>query len=113
MKHRGRYLFALLGYLVIMTNLSGCVTVPSANNPATSSSINQREARAVEAQFEPLFQFLAEEKKDFSKLKRYYSSYSIFRKGDNSAGVYEEYTIRFDELELLMKAVTLSQKLEK
>lgn len=99
MKHRGRYLFALLGYLIIMTNLSGCSEVNAANNPATSSSINQREARAVETQFEPLFQFLAEDKKDFSKLKRYYSSYHMKEfKGDESIK-YEEHVVRFDELE--------------
>ena len=83
MKKNTKRLIQIIGGIIMMTGISGCGA--SGNHQDTSSSITESrvkasrtsEAVAVEAQFEPLFEFLAAEKKDFSRVERYSSSFDV------------------------------------
>ena len=101
MKKNTKRLIQIIGGIIMMTGISGCGA--SGNHQDTSSSITESrvkasrtpEAVAVEAQFEPLFEFLAAEKKDFSRVERYYSSLSIENKEVEDE---EEYVLKFEKL---------------
>ncbi|HEL9645009.1 TPA: hypothetical protein U0K67_001228 [Streptococcus suis] len=74
----------LVGGISLMTILNGCAYADEGNTqvtdpPASSDTGASRTAEeaAVEAQFEPLFEFLAAEKKDFSNVQTYVSGLSI------------------------------------
>lgn len=99
-------LIQVLGGIMIMILIAGCnLTSNQAETPSTTVTSNHdgatrtAEEAAVEAQFEPLFQFLAEEKKDLSKLKRYYSSYSKDEVKEDELIGHDYHVVRFDELD--------------
>ncbi|HEL9645007.1 TPA: hypothetical protein U0K67_001226 [Streptococcus suis] len=77
----------LVGGIALMTTLNGCAYADEGNTqvtdqPASSDTGASRTAEeaAVEAQFEPLFEFLAAEKKDFSNVSTFISRISIIDK---------------------------------
>ncbi|WP_449454126.1 hypothetical protein [Streptococcus suis] len=67
---------------IMMIGSSGCATeAEKVGNTSTTSNVNgvnrTAEEAGVESEFEPLFEFLAAEKKDFSKVERYKTTISV------------------------------------
>ena len=107
MKKNTKRLIQIIGGIIMMAGISGCGV--SGNHQDTSSSITESrvkasrtpEEAAVEAQFGPLFEFLAAEQKDFSKVKSFSGGLSISRfdaEKDEYVG-FKSWDIIFAELE--------------
>ena len=104
----------------MMVGISGCGV--SGNHQDTSSSITESrvkasrtpEEAAVEAQFEPLFEFLAAEKKDFSRVERYSSSFdvAVLDKENDEYSTVENVRILFDNLSLSNEGIYLTKNSE-
>ena len=92
MKKNTKRLIQIIGGIIMMIGISGCGA--SGNNPETPTESRVKASRtpeeaAVEVQFEPLFEFLAAEKKDFSKIQTFISDLSI----DSKDTTLEENTL--------------------
>ncbi|HEL9645011.1 hypothetical protein NF419_04875 [Streptococcus suis] len=108
MKTIQKNIMKILGGIALIIALNGCTLADEYNQwateqPASSETGAPRTAEeaAVEAQFEPLFEFLAAEKKDFSNVTRYNSDFVIYNDRDStdiSVPVYEDYAVGFYSL---------------
>ena len=87
MKQFFKIIILLLGGLLIMLGLSACGEKIPENRT--------KEQYELEKEFQPLFDFLAEEKKDLSNVKIYYSSINIT---DRKTKTTESRSIRFENL---------------
>lgn len=74
-----------------MTTLHGCVNTDSKKtNEIENKTSRTVEEAAVEAEFEPLFEFLSQEEKDFSNIRRYSFILTIVKRENSSSEVSEE-----------------------
>ena len=103
MKKNTKRLIQIIGGIIMMAGISGCGA--SGNNPETPTESRVKASRtpeeaAVEAQFEPLFEFLAAEKKDFSRVERYSSSFtiSVLNEAGNEYIEEESYDLVFENI---------------
>ena len=87
MKQLSKIIILLLGGLLIMVGLSACGEKIPENRT--------KEQYELEKEFQPLFDFLAEEEKDLSNVKIYNSSIYIT---DRKTKTTESRSIRFENL---------------
>ena len=105
MKTIQKNIMRILGGIALMTTFGGCAFADDNNQQTTEAPVSSdtgasrtAEEAAVEAEFEPLFEFLAAEKKDFSNVATYVSSLRIRDKSSTNK-VIEENSLVLESLE--------------
>ncbi|MBY5021303.1 hypothetical protein NF419_04865 [Streptococcus suis] len=89
MRNTLNHITRIVGGIALIMALNGCTLADEYNQWATEQPVSSEtgaprtaEEAAVEAQFEPLFEFLAAEKKDFSNVSKFISRLTVRNKSE-------------------------------